>query len=379
MEVSSRGINVAIITDYNGGYSESFIKAHIDHVAKCVIYSHQLSVNADEIVPNPVTGSLAYKTRMRLKKFIYANVINPIDSFSLKKTFRKHHIDVVLAEYGHIGINTFRLLRKTDIPVVVHFHGIDAYLKTILQQREFLYKEMFGYAKGIIAVSRDMQNQLIKIGAPPEKVFYNTYGVDMNRFTSSDPSASPPHVLAAGRFVEKKAPYLTILAFCKVLDVFPEAQLTIAGDGPLLDVCVNLVKSLNLGKAVNLPGSVSQECLSSLMQKSRAFVQHSLVPASGDSEGTPNTILEAGAAGLPVVSTKHAGIKDIVQHNITGFLVEEGDIDQMAQYILKLLQEPKLAGKMGKEARYYIEKNHSLEKSINNLKAILAKVTNEYR
>jgi len=81
--------------------------------------------------------------------------------------------------------------------------------------------------------------------------------------------------------------------------------------------------------------------------------------------------LEAGASGVPVVSTKHAGIIDPVIHDKTGFLVYEGDIDGMAKYMYQLLTNPELAVAMGKRAREHIRENFNMETSIKNLRAIL--------
>ena len=111
------------------------------------------------------------------------------------------------------------------------------------------------------------------------------------------------------------------------------------GAGLLHDVCSKLVKALHIEHAVELKGIVDHAGVAALMQESRVFVQHSLVPASGDTEGTPVAILEAGAAGLPVVSTKHAGISEAVIHGKTGFLVDEGDIDAMAEYIISTISQ----------------------------------------
>ena len=232
---------------------------------------------------------------------------------------------------------------------------------------------MFDYASVIIAVSKHMVEQLVKLGALAEKVVYVPYGVEINKFAQAAVLKSPPHVLSVGRFVEKKAPYLTILAFKKVLERLPEARLVMVGAGLLHDVCSKLIKALHVEHAVELKGIVDHAGVAALMQESRVFVQHSLVPASGDTEGTPVAILEAGAAGLPVVSTRHAGISDAVIHGKTGFLVNEGDIDAMAEYLYQLLANPELASEMGKNAREHISANFSMDRSIEKLSNILEK------
>src|SRR3546814_21143924 len=100
-----------------------------------------------------------------------------------------------------------------------------------------------------------------------------------------------------------------------------------AGIGPLWQQTKELAARLNLEKAIDFAGVLTHEQVYERMKHTRAFVQHSVTAAAGDSEGTPNSILEASAAGLPVVSTRHAGIKEAVRHEETGFLVEEHDVD----------------------------------------------------
>jgi glycosyltransferase involved in cell wall biosynthesis len=100
-------------------------------------------------------------------------------------------------------------------------------------------------------------------------------------------------------------------------------------------------------------------------------VKHSLRPGSGDSEGTPVSVLEAGACGLPLVSTRHAGIKDVVIEEETGLLVDEHDIAGMAAQMIRLAQEPALAAALGQRARERIASHFSLDHSIANLWYIL--------
>jgi glycosyltransferase involved in cell wall biosynthesis len=111
--------------------------------------------------------------------------------------------------------------------------------------------------------------------------------------------------------------------------------------------------------------------VAALMQQSGIFVQHSLVPESGDSEGTPVSILEAGASGMPIVATKHGGIVDAVLHDETGFLVEEGDVEGMAEYMYLLLSDSELANQLGQQGRKHVNQNFNIEDSIRNLKDVL--------
>src|SRR5262249_26841693 len=149
----------------------------------------------------------------------------------------------------------------------------------------------------LIAVSRAMRAKLISIGAPAEKVYYNPYGVDVTRFTIGDTINRPPVILAVGRFTEKKAPHLTLSAFAQVHSTFPAARLRMVGEGPLLSNCRQLASEMRIQDVVTFLGALSHEEVREEMMGARCFVQHSIEASSGDSEGTPVAILEAGSSG----------------------------------------------------------------------------------
>jgi glycosyltransferase involved in cell wall biosynthesis len=216
-----------------------------------------------------------------------------------------------------------------------------------------------------------MRRKLIGLGAPENKIHYNPYGVDCDTFKVSDPSAAVPVLLAVGRFVDKKAPHLTIRAFAVARKDCPNARLRMIGDGPLLSQCRDLVDRLCLRESVEFLGAQPPEVVRKELRQARAFVQHSVEAASGDSEGLPNTILEAGASGLPVIATRHAGIPEAVVEGETGLLVDEGDVSAMAMGMSQLLLEPQLARRLGHAARQRMVNCFSIERSISGLWQIL--------
>jgi colanic acid/amylovoran biosynthesis glycosyltransferase len=363
--------NICVVLPYPADYSETFLRAHVEGLSGVVNYLNGFPVDTRDAYGIHKEYEKTQRLEQRLKGFLHRYVVNPGKTIYLRHFFKANAVSVVLAEYGVTGIGVMEICHQLEIPLVVHFHGYDAYSREILDRYASAYKIMFGYCSGIIAVSRSMVEQLIRLGAPREKVFYNACGVDITEFKKTCLPRSAVQVLATGRFVEKKAPYLTLLAFKKVLDVVPEAHLVMVGGGVLLDVCRKIARSLHIEHAVEFSGPISHKEVANLMQQSRIFVQHSLVPSSGDSEGTPVGIIEAGASGLPVVSTKHGGIVDAVIDGKTGFLVDEGDIDGMAENMCRLLSNKELAVEMGRRAREHIAMNFELETSIKKLRAIL--------
>lgn len=293
----------------------------------------------------------------RLKK----KVINPLAKFGLTATeeaiaesFLKKEIQCILAEYGPSGVMILPIAKALDIPLVVHFHGYDAVRKDVILDLKADYDEMFEYASAIIAVSKAMREKLIALGCPEEKVILNTYGPHPD-FEKVDATLQSDQFVGVGRFTDKKAPYYTILAFKEVLQKFPNARLIIGGDGSLYDACLNLTKYHNIDHAVSLPGAIQREDYIDLLKNARAFVQHSITPSSGDMEGTPLSVLEAQAAGVPVISTRHAGIPDVVLEGETGLLSEEHDVASMAKHMIQLLENKTLAVEMGKKGKERVD------------------------
>jgi len=385
-EASKKSNSLCIIHPNKFAYSETFIHNHILHLpAKVhVLYG---SLSTEELMISTDSGSdqllvPSFFRRAETLKRLLMQLLSPVDkkvshnlykklsplsTRYLSKFLTKQKVRAVLAEYGPTGAAAMDACRMAKVPLIVHFHGYDAHRKDITTSYKNLYRQMFDQASAIVAVSHKMEKQLIKLGAPPDKIYYNIYGVETDRFKATDPSKNPPHFLAVGRFVDKKAPYLTIMAFKELLGHFPSARLIMVGDGPLLETCIHLSKALKLSNSIEFTGPLKHDKVAMLMQRSRAFVQHSITPDSGDSEGTPVSLLEACASGLPVISTRHAGIKDIIIENNVGFLVDEFDIQQMANHMIALSQQPELALNLGKNGRAHILNHLTMEKSIDNL------------
>lgn len=364
---------ICIAYPNRNNYSETFIHNHLKHLKPAASFSGgwrpYLTQSDENIISVPLGGPLRIFTKRLLPK-LYPGFY----TYFLSKFLERRKFDVVLAEYGITGVCLLDACRRTKTPLVVHFHGFDASDEVTLQQYDAGYREIFTHAKAIIAVSTDMREKLIGLGADGRKVFNIPYGVDVRQFHGANPENAAKIVLAVGRFTGKKAPQQTIRAFHKALQAHPDARLAMIGNGELLETCKMLINELQIGHAVELLGVKKADEIAEWHRKARMFVQHSIVnPENGDSEGTPNTILEASAAGLPIVSTRHAGIKDAVEHGVTGFLVGEGDFETMADHIIALLENPELADVMGRQAREKMIREYDMDLQIGKLREILAR------
>ena len=370
LQNSPHNFRICIVAPEKSAYSETFIHAHIQRLPGTIypLYGGSFPIykNNGEALLRPL-GLWRRGFQLILRKvFKFSFSEEGQRRKALKKFILDNKIEAVLAEYGPTGCAIRNVCQEVGVPLIVHFHGYDAYEeKTLIKYNR--YKELFAAAEAIIIVSKHMKNQLLELGAPAEKLKYIPYGIDLNQFNGAKPQNASPVFLAVGRFVDKKAPHLTLLAFKKVLEKIPEAKLRMFGTGDLHEACWQLTKALQMDHAVSFQGSRSPHEIASEMRQARGFVQHSLRTNSGDSEGTPVVVLEAGASGLPVVSSRHGGIPDVVIDGQTGLLFNEGDINGMAEAILKVAQYPVLAGEMGRKAQERIRENFNMEKSIQSL------------
>ena len=347
----------------------SFVRAHIERLPAdtVAIDGYLPSIDGRPVLSNGIVPRIVRKVTRAIRQQPWDEEI----TLAYQSAFEGPRPAAVLAEFGPTGTRLIEPCRRAGLPLIAHFHGYDSSVHAVLEEHRASYPRMFEAASAVIGVSRAMCARLVELGAPPEKVHYVPYGVDLERFHPADASLAPQTVLAVGRLVDKKAPHLTILAFADVHQRNPLARLRIIGDGPLYGACVDLVAALGLTDAVTFLGAHGHDVIREEMRQARCFVQHSLQAANGDCEGTPNTIIEAGASGLPVVSTRHAGIPDVVIEDETGFLVDERDAFGMARYIEQLLDDPVLAGQMGRAARAHISAEFAIERRLAQLWSII--------
>lgn len=359
--------NLCVIKPNKDAFSETFIQEHIDRLPgkKKVIYGGAFPVydHRGRLLIKSIVGLIGYLLQKRLFKKLNIGVRNK----ALSNYLRTEKIDVVFAEYGMVGAMVTAACKMADVPLVVHFHGADAHHRPTVDKYRSFYSQMFQYASSIIAVSSDMVEALKKLGAPADKIINASCGVDPLAFPRLDIINTEKEFLSVGRFVEKKSPGSVVEAFQLVAHKYKDARLTMVGAGPLFEETKLLADKLSLADKICFRGVLKQEQIKELFKKTRCFVQHSVTAGDGDMEGTPVTILEAGASGLAIVSTQHAGIKEAVINGETGYLVLEHDVKSMADYMIKIAGDVELAASLGAKEAAHIRRNYDINDRINTL------------
>lgn len=285
--------------------------------------------------------------------------------FSPKEYIKKNKVSLLHAHHGQLGQLLLPFKEETSLPLVTSIRGRDATLAN--QPVGYLdgMKLLFEQGERFFPVCEYLADQINMWGCPSEKIKILYGGVDLSLFPYRSPNLlGSQNIISIGRLVEKKGHHILMQAFQKIRDKFPKATLTIIGGGELEGYLKSLATQLNLGTSFQLLNRVPKNKIPELMGQADLFCAPSLISSNGDVEGIPNTIKEAMATGIPVLATNHAGIPEIITHNHEGVLVQENDVDHLAQGLEYMLLNRSLWENFSLAARQKVEQNFDQQKQL---------------
>lgn len=275
--------------------------------------------------------------------------------------------------FGHTGVHLLPFLQRWPQPSVVSFHGMDVQTRAKDPAYESRLRALLQTATLVLARSRSLQERLLTLGCPPEKLRLNRTGIPLDAFPFVErtaPADGAWRVAQACRLIEKKGLDDALHAFAAFRREFPRATFTIAGEGPLLPGLERLRDELGLGGAVRFAGFVKGPELAALYHDSHLFLHPSRMTEDQNQEGVPNAMLEAMATGLPVVATRHGGIPEAVRDGTTGLLTAERDRPALAQAMLDLARSPDRWRALGAAASADMAANFEASAQVARLEAL---------
>jgi glycosyltransferase involved in cell wall biosynthesis len=175
-----------------------------------------------------------------------------------------------------------------------------------------------------------------------------------------------PVITNVGVLRSVKGHEITLRSVKAVVDIFPNAKFLIVGDGPRKEALLHFTKELGIAKHVIFTGFI--EDIPEIYSFSDVAVLSSL------SEGLPQSLLQAMAAGIPVVATKVGGVPEVVIHERTGLLVESGDHEGLAKGIIRILQNRDDAERMSRAAKELVLSEHTIDKMIDKIEGLYKKL-----
>jgi colanic acid/amylovoran biosynthesis glycosyltransferase len=277
--------------------------------------------------------------------------------------------------YGHKAVKYRRMLEASGVPWLVSFHGVD--VVKFIDQPGYLegLRQVFTEARLVLARSESLLARLKELGCPPEKLRLNRTPVPLDDITFQErrpPADGDWRLLQACRLIPKKGLFTTLKALPAVVALWPRLKFVLAGTGPDEARFREAVRAAGLEANVELLGWIDQDRLRAEFAKAHAFLHPSELTETSDQEGVPNAMVEAMAAGLPIVATTHGGIPEAVESGIDGLLVPEKDHAALAEAILRLLDDSELLGRFSRQANASVRAKFGFAEQIGALEGCYA-------
>jgi len=272
--------------------------------------------------------------------------------------------DVIHCQYGVIGKDWIYLKEIMKVKMVTSFRGYDLE-KFVHDNQPSVYEELFKKGDAFLPVCVYFSNKLRDLNCSEERIHVLRSGINVSEYQYRERAfdfQKKIEILSVGRLVEKKGFKYAIYAIEKLVKKYPNIQYTIVGEGALELELKLLVQSLKLENNIHfIKGMVNGE-LKEAYYQAQIFILPCVQASDRDQEGIPNVLKEAMATGLPVVSTWHSGIPELVEHGISGFLVPEGDVEGIVKNCEHLISHPQRCAEMGQAGRRFVEENFEISK-----------------
>ena len=280
--------------------------------------------------------------------------------------------------FGNVAIHLLPLLRRCSIPIVVSFHGSDVAGSMASAGYSEALAELFTLATFVQCRSEQLASRVAGLGCPEAKTrLMRTAVPDLSFVQREPPENGAWRIVQAARLVPKKGISAALHAFAAFGRRHSEATFTIAGEGPLEEELRRTAARLGVSDRVRFAGFLSQCALQDLFFESHIFL-HPSETAGGDAEGVPNALLEAMASGLPVVSTRHGGIPEVIQDGKNGLLCGEGDVEGVTLALLRLAADPSLYRALARQASDSVREQFSKERQVAAIEEIYNHAILEY-
>lgn len=265
--------------------------------------------------------------------------------------------------------------RAAGKPFVISLHGSDVFAAERNGVVGIAARQAFLAAGAVTACSSDLRDRAIVLGARSESTRTVPYGVDARFFAPKHLEsaereimrrrlgASPEQtlVVAVGRLVEKKG----FASLINALADAPRIHLAIVGDGDLeteLRACAQKARA-----SVTLAGRFSRTDTALALNSADIVAVPSVIDSHGNVDGLPNALLEAMAAGRPIVASRVAGIPDVVTDGVEGILVPPGEAPALRDAVLRLADNPPVRDVLGENARRRVERDLTWERVASTL------------
>ena len=297
------------------------------------------------------------------------------------RVLQKKRAAILHSHFGNRGYFDLPLKRKMGIPHVTTFYGHDVSLLPREERWKKRLKTLFQCGGLMLAEGNYMKKTLLELGCPEGKVKVQHLGVDLEKipFIPRRPgNTGKVRILIAGTFREKKGITYALEAFARVAARHEHVEATLIGDAGRSQREVNykreittLISNRAIAHRVNYLGFLPHPAFIEEAINNHIFLSPSIHPSDGETEGgAPVALIEMSAYGMPIVSTFHCDIPEVVIDGKSGFLVPEKDIDGLADRLEHLVTHPEIWEPMGRAGRKHVEEEFNIVKQAAKLEVI---------
>ncbi len=285
----------------------------------------------------------------------------------IQRLHRERHYDLLHAHWflpnGAIAASAWR---NTGLPLIVSCHGSGVFLAEKHAWAERMGHYVKRHASGVTACSDDLRKRVDAVGAGPRATRV-PYGVDTRRFAPIDDEARVARraqladrhglradalwIFAIGRLVFKKGFDVLVRAAARALGAGADVEVVLAGGGPLQADLLELAATRGIGARVHLLGAVPNVEVPGYYAAIDVAAIPSVHGPDGNVDGLPNTLLESLSSGVAVVASNVAGIPDVVRDRDNGLMFPEGDVEALADHLVRLANDRGFVAELGTRAR----------------------------
>lgn len=312
----------------------------------------------------------------RIYNLLYFKIVGYIPRFASQvKEAKLLHV-----HFGYNAIKMTGLKRHLGIPMICSFYGTDAFFFPLKKSRNHRrLMRMLKRVDKVLVLGPYMRDSLVELGCPASKIAIHHLGVDLSRIkyqVRKYDSSRPIRFLMTSSFVEKKGVDICLKALSNLKDQI-DFVVDVIGDGPLKPAIIKILEEGGIKERVILHGYQPYDFFINLAYQSDVFLQASKTSRTNDKEGTPMSLVDAMATGLPVVATRHSDIPEIVQHGTTGFLAKENSVDDFEKAILNMANHIHELSTYSELSRQWIEKEFDAKKQSELLSDLYMEMMNE--
>jgi len=287
--------------------------------------------------------------------------------------------DIIIFQYGYLGKKYCHIKNDYNIKakMVTFFRGAD--ITSQKQARADEYQSLFNAGDLFLPICEYFKYRLILLGCDSSKIAVQYSGVDCSRFKFKKRALSSKeniYLLSVGRLIEKKGIEYVIHAINSLIKTYPQMRYIIVGDGSSRKKIEQLITQLKLQSYIKVVGWETQEEVIEMLYRAHIFVSPSITSKGGIQDAPINALKEAMLTGLPVISTYHGGIIELVDNDVSGLLVPERDTVSLAKSIAHLIEHSKQWYAMGKAGREKVLEKFDMEKLNDQLEALLLDLVN---